>query len=209
MSACSVQHCSRGAGLVIVLDIFGPNKAHSLPYLSDLQPPALKYLRRKDTWIIPRIMLVAVSLGAAAPCSIYLNTGQLLPFIFCKLGRLRPGSSLQSQDGEAAPVLTHSGGLLPPTSSEGHCSTCSNHCHGTVNCLQYMPLPGICIHAVVISLFINFCGVTLTLRLETIIFLTWAPTSNHSLYYASAGQPEHLRYGGPLPVVSRLQYPVL
>ena len=81
----SLQHCSRGAGLVIVLDIFCPNKAHSLPYLSDLQPPALKYLWRKDTWIIPRIMLVAVSLGAAAPCSIHLNTGQLLPFIFCKL----------------------------------------------------------------------------------------------------------------------------
>ena len=85
LQRAALQHCSRGAGLVIVLDIFGPNKAHSLTYLSDLQPPALKYLRRKDTWIIPRIMLVAVSLGAAAPCSIHLNTGQLLPFIFCKL----------------------------------------------------------------------------------------------------------------------------
>ena len=76
------------------------------------------------------------------------------------LTQLGPGSSLQSQDGrEHLSWLTQEASYLlhPVKVTAAPAATTA-----AVTCLQYMPLPGICIHAVVISLFQNyFFGVTL------------------------------------------------
>ena len=144
VSACSsVQHCSRGAGQVIVLDIFGPNKAHSLaifipPAASCIKIPLEKGHLDNSENNVGCCQLRSPELPGS--CSL-LHTSKYRAIIAIyilqiSLTQARVQPAVTRWGGSTCPGSLHKA-LMPPTSSEGHCSTCSNHCHSTtVICLR-------------------------------------------------------------------------
>ena len=210
VSACSVQHCSRGAGQVIVLDIFGPNKAHSLaifipPAASCIKIPLEKGHLDNSENNVGCCQLRSPELPGS--CSL-LHTSKYRAIIAIyilqiSLTQARVQPAVTRWGGSTCPGSLHQA-LMPPTSSEGHCSTCSNHCHSTtVICLR--SCHSLAFYSCSCHLFISksFCGVNLHFVQKNICF----GLGLHPIFVLSISWTARaLRR--TLPVVSRLQYPV-
>ena len=173
VSACSVQHCSRGAGQVIVLDIFGPNKAHSLaifipPAASCIKIPLEKGHLDNSENNVGCCQLRSPELPGS--CSL-LHTSKYRAIIAIyilqiSLTQARVQPAVTRWGGSTCPGSLHKA-LMPPTSSEVTAAPAAT----TATALSSACVPATpwhFIHAVVISLFQNSFVVSICTSLKKI-----------------------------------------